>query len=137
MCVCEPRTAGAFYDYDCPQYCHNVCLCISPHPNGFDVSGARPKQPAQAETACSSARPKQPRSRNSLSMHEAERNSIDRLDWVFPRVGDRIVMVLVPERLHNQCHLAPLLLCDPQLAVLFQHADDLGVLVPSAVDVGV
>ena len=134
-CFCEHRTAGTFHDYDCPQYYHHVFLGISPHPKGFDVSGARPKQPAQAETACSSARPKQSRSRNSL--YEAERNSIDRFDWVFPRVGDHIVMVLVPELLHSHCHLAPLLLCDPQLAVLFRHADDLGVLVPSAVDVAV
>ena len=70
-------------------------------------------------------------------MHEAERNSIDRLDWVFPRASDPIVMVLVLELLHSHCHLAPLLLCDPQQAVLFRHADDLGVLVPSAVDVAV
>ena len=134
-CFCEHRTAGTYHDYDCLQYYHHVCLGISPHPRGFDVSGARPKQPAQAETACSSARPKQPRSRNSL--YEAERNSIDRFDWVFPRVGDHIVMVLVPELLHRQCHFAPLFLCGPQLAVLFRHADDVGVLVPSAVDVAV
>ena len=89
-CFCEHRTAGTYHDYDCPQYYHHVFLGISPHPRGFDVLGARPKQPAQAETACSSARPKQPRSRNSLSMHEAERNSIDRLEWVSPRVGDHL-----------------------------------------------
>ena len=121
-CFCEHRTAGTYHDYDCPQYYHHVFLGISPHPRGFDVSGARPKQLAQAETACSSARPKHPRSRNILSAHEAERNSIGRLDWVFPRVGDHIVMSLVPERLHSQCHLAPLVLCDPQLAVLVPHA---------------
>ena len=73
-------------------------------------------------------------------MH-AERNSIDRLDWACPRVGcqlgDYIVMVLVPEFLHSQCHFAPFLLCDPQQVVLLQHADALGVLVPSAVDVEV
>ena len=77
-------------------------------------------------------------------MH-AERNSIDRLDWAFPRVedysrcqlGDYIVMVLVPAFVHSQCHFAPLLLCGPQQVVLLQHADALGVLVPSAVDVDV
>ena len=135
-CFCEHRTAGTYHDYDCPQYYHHVFLGISPHPRGFDVSGARPKQPAQAETACSSARPKQPRSRNSLSVHAAQRNSIGRLEWAEKNVGDGlmpIVMSLVPERLHSQCHLAPLVLCD----VLTQHAEDLGVLVPSAVDVGV
>ena len=42
-------------------YCHNVFLSISQHPRGFDVCAARPKQPAQAKAACSSARPKQPR----------------------------------------------------------------------------
>ena len=89
-CFCEHRTAGTFHDYDCPQYYHHVFLGINPHPRGFDVFGARPKQPAQAEATCSSARPKQPRSRNSLSMHEAERNSIDRLEWVSPRVGDHL-----------------------------------------------
>ena len=121
-------------------YCHNVFLSISQHPRGFDVFGARPKQPAHTKSACSSARPKQPRSRNSLSTHGAERSSIAR-----PRVGDHsccplgdyIVMVLVPEFLHRQCHFAPLFLCGPQLEVLLQHADALGVLVPSAVDVEV
>ena len=58
-------------------YCHNVFLSISQHPRGFDVFGARPKQPAHTKSACSSARPKQPRNRNSLPMHGAERNSID------------------------------------------------------------
>ena len=128
----------------------------------FQVRGRnsliRPKQPAQVrgrnsfevETSSPCMRPNETqstdsigcfpasaRSRNSLSMHEAERNSSDRIDWVFPRVGDRIVMVLGPEVVHNQCRLAPFLLCAPQLAVLFQHADDVGVLVPSAADVGV
>ena len=53
-------------------YCHNVLLSISQHPRGFDVFGARPKQPAHTKSACSSARPKQPRIRNSLPMHGAE-----------------------------------------------------------------
>ena len=58
-------------------YCHNVFLSISQHPRGFDVFGAKPKQPAHTKSACSSARPKQPRIRNSLPMHGAERNPTD------------------------------------------------------------
>ena len=85
----------------------------------------------EAETA---PKPKQP------LHHGAERSSIAR-----PRVGDHsccplgdyIVMVLVPEFLHRQCHFAPLFLCGPQLDVLLQHVDALGVLVRSAVDVEV
>ena len=46
-------------------------------------------------------------------------------------------MVLVPDVLHRQCHFAPLFLFGPQLEVLLQHADALGVMVQSAVDVEV
>ena len=87
-----------------------------------------------------SARPKQPRSRNSLSTHGAERNSIAKPrvgDYSCCQLGDYIVMVLVPEFLHRQCHFAPLFLCGPQQDVLLQHVDALGVLVQSAVDVEV